>query len=145
MSTHTEVHDAGKYYVPHGSHWPIVGSIGLFMVMWGAVALLNDWGPGWVMLPGALAIAYLFFGWFRTVIGENQAGVYNLDVDRSFRMGMIWFIASEVLFFAVFFGALFYTRELSIPWLVGRGREDLQQAAASGRTTTRPGPPMARA
>jgi cytochrome c oxidase subunit III len=73
------------------------------------------------MLPGGLAIAYLFFGWFRTVIAENQAGMYNLDVDKSFRMGMIWFIASEVLFFAVFFGALFYTRELSIPWLSGEG------------------------
>jgi len=121
MSTHTEAHDAGKYYVPHSSQWPIVGSIGLFMLMWGAVALLNDWGPGWVMLPGGLTIAYLFFGWFRTVIDENQRGVYNLDVDKSFRMGMIWFIASEVLFFAVFFGALFYTRELSVPWLSGEG------------------------
>ncbi len=121
MSTQAHAPDAGKYYVPHSSHWPIVGSIGLFVLMWGAVSLLNDWGPGWVMLPGALIIAYLFVGWFRTVIGENQAGVYNLDVDKSFRMGMIWFIASEVLFFAVFFGALFYTRELSIPWLSGEG------------------------
>jgi cytochrome c oxidase subunit 3 len=121
MSTHTSAHDAGKYYIPHSSHWPIVGSIGLFLLMWGAVAALNDWGPGWAMLPGGLTIAFLFFGWFRTVIGENQAGIYNLDVDRSFRMGMMWFIASEVLFFVVFFGALFYSRELSIPWLAGEG------------------------
>jgi hypothetical protein len=54
MSTHTAAHDAGKYYVPHGSHWPIVGSIGCSILMWGAVALLNEWGPGWVMLPGGL-------------------------------------------------------------------------------------------
>jgi cytochrome c oxidase subunit 3 len=36
-------------------------------------------------------------------------------------MGMMWFIMSEVLFFAVFFGALFYARNLSIPWLSGEG------------------------
>ena len=47
--------------------------------------------------------------------------MFNLDVDRSFRMGMIWFIMSEVLFFAAFFGVLFYARELSVPWLGGEG------------------------
>ena len=30
---------------------------------------------------------------------------------------MAWFIFSEVMFFAAFFGALFYTRVLSVPWL----------------------------
>jgi len=121
MSTHTESHDAGKYYVPHSSHWPIVGSITLFVIMWGAVSTLNGWASGWALLPGALLLVFLFAGWFRTVIDENQRGVYNMDVDRSFRMGMMWFITSEVLFFAVFFGALFYARELAIPWLGGEG------------------------
>ena len=34
-------------------------------------------------------------------------------------MGMGWFIFSEVMFFAAFFGALFYARILSVPWLAG--------------------------
>jgi cytochrome c oxidase subunit 3 len=55
------------------------------------------------------------------VIGENQAGMYNLAVDRSFRMGMMWFIFSEVMFFSAFFGALFYARQFSVPWLAGDG------------------------
>jgi cytochrome c oxidase subunit 3 len=67
----------------------------------------------------------MFIGWFTTVIGENQAGVYGLDVDRSFRMGMMWFIFSEVMFFAAFFGALFYARVLSVPWLGGEGAKML--------------------
>jgi cytochrome c oxidase subunit 3 len=121
MSTHTETHDASKYYVPHSSPWPILGSITLFVLMWGAVATLNDWAPGYALVPGAVLLFSLFFFWFRTVIDESERGVYNLDVDRSFRMGMIWFITSEVLFFAVFFGALFYARELSVPWLSGEG------------------------
>ena len=90
--------------------------------MLGAVALLNDWlpAPG-RSLPGFALLVVLFFGWFGTVIGENQRGIYNLQVDRSFRMGMMWFIFSEVMFFAAFFGALFYARQLSVPWLGGEG------------------------
>jgi cytochrome c oxidase subunit 3 len=107
MSTHTEAHDSSRYYVPHSSHWPIVGSVGLFSLMVGAVSVLNDWAGAWAFIPGALIIAALFIGWFATVIGENQRGMFNMDVDRSFRMGMIWFIMSEVLFFAAFFGVLF--------------------------------------
>src|SRR4029079_6598793 len=45
----------------------------------------------------------------------------NMQVDRSFRMGMMWFIFSEVMFFGAFFGALFYARVLSVPWLGGEG------------------------
>ncbi|HTP39435.1 MAG TPA: cytochrome c oxidase subunit 3 [Steroidobacteraceae bacterium] len=112
---------SGKYYIPHGSKWPIVGSVALFTFMLGAVAKLNDWSSAWSFLPGALILAYMFFGWFSVVIGESEAGIYNMDVDRSFRMGMIWFIFSEVMFFASFFGALFYARELSVPWLSGEG------------------------
>jgi cytochrome c oxidase subunit III len=121
MSTHTETHDPSQYYIPHSSRWPIIGSIALFLLMSGFVAILNGWAGGWAFLPGALLLIFLFVGWFHTVIGENQAGIYNLEVDRSFRMGMIWFIISEVMFFSVFFGALFYSRELSVPWLGGEG------------------------
>jgi cytochrome c oxidase subunit 3 len=34
---------------------------------------------------------------------------------------MSWFIFSEVMFFGAFFGALFYTRNLGLPWLGGAG------------------------
>ncbi|MGH8260771.1 MAG: cytochrome c oxidase subunit 3 [Steroidobacteraceae bacterium] len=115
------VSDGNKYYIPHQSHWPILGSISLFTVMLGAAAYLNDWTGAWSFLPGALLIISLFIGWFSTVIGENQHGIYNLQVDKSFRMGMMWFIFSEVMFFAAFFGALFYARMLSVPWLGGQG------------------------
>src|SRR6266481_3239277 len=113
--------DADKYYVPHSSPWPIYGSITLFTLMWGAVATLNEWLPAWALLPGFVMLALLFILWFHTVIGENQQGMYNMAVDRSFRMGMMWFIFSEVMFFAAFFGALFYARMLSVPWLGGQG------------------------
>ena len=115
-----------KYYVPHGSPWPIFGSVSLFVLMAGAALTLEDSGAGPSLLVLGLVLLFaLFFGWFRTVISENQAGMFNLDVDRSFRMGMSWFIFSEVMFFAAFFGALFYARTLALPWLSGEGAKHL--------------------
>src|SRR6202451_3758975 len=113
--------EADHYYIPHGSPWPIYGSVTLFTLMSGAVATLNGWMPAWSLLPGFTMLALLFIFWFHTVIGENQQGLYNMAVDKSFRMGMMWFIFSEVMFFAAFFGALFYARNLSVPWVGGEG------------------------
>jgi cytochrome c oxidase subunit 3 len=81
----------------------------------------HDWLPAYALIPGFVMLALLFVFWFHTVIGENQHGMYNMAVDRSFRMGMMWFIFSEVMFFAAFFGALFYARNLAVPWLSGDG------------------------
>jgi cytochrome c oxidase subunit III len=114
-------HASEKYYVPHSSKWPIIGSAAFFTLLLGVIALLNHWLPAWAMVPGFALVVYMFIGWFGDVIGENQQGIYGLDVDRSFRMGMMWFIFSEVMFFAAFFGALFYARSLSVPWLGGEG------------------------
>jgi len=110
------------YYVPHGTHWPILGSVGLFLLLGGTAVALNGAGRGaaWLMAAGALIVLVMLFGWFGTVIDESEQGAYNEQVDRSFRMGMFWFIFSEVMFFLAFFGALFYARVLSVPWL---GRE----------------------
>ena len=36
----------------------------------------------------------MMFLWFGEVIGESESGTYNGQVDRSFRMGMMWFILS---------------------------------------------------
>jgi len=115
-------HGAGKYYIPHGSKWPAVGAVTLFVTMLGTAAVLNGSSMGpWIAYLGLAGVAYMFFGWFGTVIDESQRGLYNAGVDRSFRMGMTWFIFSEVMFFAAFFGALYYARQLSVPWLGGEG------------------------
>lgn len=114
MSEHAE----GGYYLAPPSHWPIVGSIALFVMAVGAVLLMNKMGPGpYVLGAGALILIYMLFGWFGTVIRESEAGKYNKQVDLSYRWGMGWFIFSEVMFFAAFFGALFYARIIALPWL----------------------------
>ncbi|HHH45238.1 MAG TPA: cytochrome c oxidase subunit 3 [Gammaproteobacteria bacterium] len=110
----------GGYYVPHGANWPIVGSIGLTVMLVGLANYLNGSSVGFTMMLVGLGITlFMMFGWFGTVIGESEAGMYNDQVDKSFRQGMSWFIFSEVMFFAAFFGALFYARIFSVPWLGG--------------------------
>jgi cytochrome c oxidase subunit 3 len=111
-----------KYYVPHGSPWPIVGSVALFTTVGGAAMWLNDVSAGpWIVTLGLALLIFMFIGWFGVVIRESEGRLYNEAVDRSFRMGMMWFIFSEVMFFAGFFGALLYARQFSVPWLGGEG------------------------
>jgi cytochrome c oxidase subunit 3 len=119
---HAHTPDANIYYVPHSSRWPFLGSIGLFTTMIGVASWLNEvsWGKPTFFVGIAFLIGVLF-GWFGDVIRESVRGHYNKQVDVSFRMGMVWFIFSEVMFFAAFFGALFYARQLALPWLGGDG------------------------
>ena len=108
-------HAEGSYYVPHGSKWPIVGSVGMITLLVSAANWLNGSATAqWTFWLGAAIMIFMLFGWFGTVIRENQAGLYNDQVDGSFRLGMTWFIFSEVMFFAVLFGTLFYARMLSL-------------------------------
>lgn len=110
------------YFVPQQSKWPFVGSIAMLVLMVGVASWLNDaaWGR-WTFFAGIAMLAATLFMWFGDVIRESVAGRYNKQVDVSFRMGMVWFIFSEVMFFGAFFAALFYTRALSLPWLSGIG------------------------
>jgi cytochrome c oxidase subunit 3 len=110
----------GTYFIPNPSHWPIVGSIGLSTTLIGAASWLHvDWYGPYLFAMGLGIIFFMMFGWFGQVIYESQKGLYNQQVDRSFRWGMCWFIFSEVCFFGAFFGALFFSRLWSIPLLGG--------------------------
>jgi cytochrome c oxidase subunit 3 len=104
------------YYVPQPSHWPVVGSLALLLLGMGAAFWFNRVPAGpWLVLAGFVVLLVMMFGWFGKVIGESEAHQYNKKVDLSFRWSMSWFIFSEVMFFAAFFGALFYVRNLSVP------------------------------
>ena len=108
---HAHAHAADKYYVPHGSPWPIFGRSRCSSLMAGAVATLERLAAGLVADAGirAAAGAVLRAG-SAPSSARTSAASTTWPVDRSFRMGMMWFIFSEVMFFAAFFGALFYAR-----------------------------------
>ncbi len=135
--------ESGHYYVPSPSGWPIVGSTALLFMGFGAAMSMNKLELGYGLLAVGFAILiYMIFGWFGTVARESESGKYGTDVDKSFRWGMSWFIFSEVMFFAAFFGALFYMRVLSIPWLSDESTmlgTELWSAYEGGWPTAGPG------
>jgi len=112
------LNQSARYFVPDPSHWPIFGSFALLSMASGAALWMNEaaWGK-FLLLAGVCVLFFMMFGWFGTVARESEGGQYNQQVDAGFRWGMSWFIFSEVMFFAAFFGALFYMRVLSVPWL----------------------------
>jgi cytochrome c oxidase subunit 3 len=115
-----------RYFIPQPSHGPLVGSLALLLLAGGAVLTMNSIANGGLLLLGGFAVlAVMLFGWFGRVIGESESGSYNPQVDRSFRWAMSWFIFSEVMFFAAFFGALFYIRVLSVPEIASPGQAAL--------------------
>lgn len=133
------------YYVPEQSKWPIIATVGLLFTMAGIGSIMVNSSAGestttsWVIFfIGALIMAYMLFGWFGNVIQESRAGLYSAQMDRSFRWGMSWFIFSEVMFFAAFFGALFYARTFAIPWLGGEGDKGSSSILWEGFRSTWP-------
>jgi cytochrome c oxidase subunit 3 len=118
-STTTEGRQA-HYAVPQPMPWPIMGSISLFCMALGAVFVFNGGNGGWVSIAfGFMLLLYMMVRWFGDVISESESGKYGRWEDLSFRWGMSWFIFSEVMFFAGFFGALFWARVISVPDLSG--------------------------
>lgn len=116
------------YYVPEQTKLPFFASIGLFLTVFGLGNILNDIKASdptgtstLIALAGFLLLSAILFQWFSTVIRENHAGMNSDQLKRSYVWGMAWFIFSEVMFFAAFFGALFYVRHFAVSWIGGEG------------------------
>jgi len=109
---------APYYFVPGPSPWPVLSGASLLLTMAGASGWVNEqaWGM-YLTLAGVLATLFVMYRWFGDAISESEGGLYSNRIDVSYRWSMSWFIFSEVMFFAGFFGALFYARSVSLPWL----------------------------
>ncbi len=119
MSVH---HDKEAYFIPEPSKWPIIAMLSVFILLVGTALSIHSFTLGpYIAGGGFFLLLFLFYGWFGDVIDESRSGYYNSRVDRSFRIGMMWFISSELFFFLCFFGTLFYIRMFALPWLSGDG------------------------
>ncbi len=107
--------EPAHYFVPGPSRWPVLGGASMLLTMFGAAGWVNGqpWGP-YANVLGILCVLVVLYNWFGDAIGESEGGRYNRRIDGSFRWSMSWFIFSEVMFFAAFFGALFYSRVISL-------------------------------
>jgi cytochrome c oxidase subunit 3 len=131
----------GTYYVPEQSKLPIFASLGLFLTVFGAANWINGsttagFSGSTITMVGGLVMAIVLWSWFSTVIDENMAGLNDAQLKRSYVWGMGWFIFSEFMFFAAFFGALYYIRNISLPELGGDNTTN--QVLWSGFTETWP-------
>jgi cytochrome c oxidase subunit 3 len=117
---------AQHYFVPEPSRWMIIGSFALLFMAGGAAMWVNGAELGrYCVLIGFALLAFMMFRWFGDVVRESEAEKYGKWEDVSFRWGMSWFIFSEVMFFAAFFGALFYARVLAVPDLGSLASKEL--------------------
>ncbi len=114
-------HPTQRYFLPAPSKWPLIGSCGLFFLLIGIINLIHGHAYGhYFFMIGAVLLAYMMFGWFSAVIDESEHGLHSKQMDRTYRWGMVWFIVSEVAFFGIFFGALFYVRYVAVERLGGQ-------------------------
>lgn len=124
MGAHKANHD---YHLVNPSPWPFIASVSAFIMSIGAIAFMRvgggnaqdfkifgadlafDWGTGVPVLfiLGLLGLLYTMFGWWADVIKESKAGDHTPVVQLHHRYGMIFFIASEVMFFVAWFWAFF--------------------------------------
>ncbi|MDO8266538.1 MAG: cytochrome c oxidase subunit 3 [Moraxellaceae bacterium] len=127
-----------SYYVPASSPWPFLGSFILFILVLGAANFIQSHGVtdlsrglgnkgtlNFLLPIGIIGVLALMFVWFRDTARESMSNMNSAQMDRSYRQGMTWFIFSEVMFFAAFFGAMFYARWLVVPWLGGEGERGM--------------------
>jgi len=118
MAATTPAGTTPYYFIPSPSRFPAQASLGLFLVILGAAQWIN--GAGWGAYSLALGmVIWLFtlYQWFSVAIAESESGLYSDRIDVSFRWSMSWFIFSEVMFFAAFFGALYWARVHALPML----------------------------
>ena len=105
-AAHTKVHD---YHLVDPSPWPFLGAMAGLLMAVGGVMFMHDNPVGWlVLLVGFLCVLGVMAGWWRDVIKESvQHKAHTGVVQIGLRMGMVLFIASEVMFFVAFFWAYF--------------------------------------
>ena len=107
------------YYVPEQSKMPLIAATGMGVMAYGAASWVLEGGTATIFLIGSLIMAGVLYKWWSIVIDENMRGLASPQLKHSYVLGMLWFIFSEVMFFAAFFGALFYLRVIVNSWLGG--------------------------
>ena len=139
---HEKNHD---YHILAPSPWPILGAIGAFVMLYGAVMFFHDNGP-WIMLMGLALVLYVMYAWWSDVIREAQAGDHTPVVRIGLRYGVILFITSEVMFFVAWFWSFFKHALYPMGEIIGFGRVEPQgrwRLAAGGDRDIRPLAPAA--
>lgn len=99
-----------RFHIVTVSPWPLLASVGAFMLTTGAVMLFQGYESASTLIYMGLSIILsIMYVWWRDVIRESTLlGYHTSIVLRGLRMGVILFIVSEIMFFFAFFWAFFH-------------------------------------
>ena len=100
---HVKNHD---YHILNPSLWPLIGAVGGFTMLFGAVLFFHDNGP-WLFLIGSAVVIYVMVAWWGDVIREAETGDHTPVVQLGLRYGFILFVMSEIMFFVAWFWSFF--------------------------------------
>jgi cytochrome c oxidase subunit 3 len=100
-----------QFHLVDPSPWPLVASLGAFMFTTGMVLYMHKMLGGWgLLMNGLFLIIYVMYVWWRDIVREaTYEEHHSFVVQRGLRLGMVLFIASEVMFFFAFFWAFFHS------------------------------------
>lgn len=108
------------FHILPSSPWPLVGSVGAFLMALGGAHLMHG-SPPWLLALGGAVVVFTMFSWWRSVICEGAYDhAHTGPVQRGLRMGVALFIASEVMFFVAFFWAYFHNALHVSPVIAGQ-------------------------
>jgi cytochrome c oxidase subunit 3 len=102
---------AHSYHLVDPSPWPLLASLGAFMLTSGLVLYMHKFIGGWQLLTtGFTLILYIMYTWWRDVVREATfEDQHSITVQKGLRLGMVLFIVSEIMFFFAFFWAFFHS------------------------------------
>ena len=100
-----------SWHLVDPSPWPLMASLGGFVMTSGGVLYMHNYQEGGrLLITGVLMVLFVMYTWWRDIVREatfeNQ---HTHSVQRGMRLGMILFIVSEVMFFFAFFWAFFHS------------------------------------
>lgn len=100
-----------SYHLVDPSPWPIVASLGAFMLTSGLVLYMHKFIGGWsLFITGFCTVLYVMYTWWRDVVREATfEDQHSIVVQKGLRLGMVLFIVSEIMFFFAFFWAFFHS------------------------------------
>ena len=105
-----DAHAKHDYHLVDPSPWPFIGSVGAFIMLFGAVGLFR-WNTGqafnflgldlatpWIFVLGLVVVLYTMYAWWSDAVKESLQGKHTRVVSLHLRYGIIMFIASEVMY-----------------------------------------------
>ena len=100
-----------SFHLVDPSPWPIISAFSILFFTFGFVGFMHSYNGGYsLLLLGFFMILYMMFCWWKDVIREGTfEGQHTNSVLSGLKLGMLLFIASEIMFFFAFFWAFFHS------------------------------------